>query len=460
MGGTRADGRDGLSEDGIRTPETPRRLQPLRYLRDPFGAMERWAEYGDVVHLDLFTDSGAYLVTDPDIVTAVLTTRSESFRKGEVRRKKFERVLGRGVHDAPQDLWERTQPVIAPYFSYQRVSDARDSLYERVSAAADRAAREGARGDGTIEFDAARFSEELTLDLLAQYAFGAAVPDDLRDLVLATSELVMEEVRPTYGSLLPAWVPTPRRIRLKRLLDTVDSRVYDRIEETLHGDDPNEYLKALAGTAPDLFDRDQLRDEYVTIIAAGHRTTATALTAGLGVLARNADVAERLRGDVDAMVASHGSVPEGLRAADVEDRYLGGFIREVLRLYPPSPYIMRDAVTDVEIAGVEFPEGATVWMPQWLLHRDSRFWTDPEAFHPERWLSGEATRDDDSYIPFGVGPRRCLGQHLADTEMKLTFAELSRRFTFEPADGEPLAVAPSLTTMVVEGSDLRVQRRR
>jgi cytochrome P450 len=270
---------------------------------------------------------------------------------------------------------------------------------------------------------------------------------------------VMEEVRPTYGSLLPTWVPTPRRVRLKRLLDRVDRHLYERIDDLLSGEATNDYLRGLSEADPELFDRDQLRDEYITIIAAGHRTTSTALTAGLGVLARNSDVADRLRADVDAILDSHGSLAEGIYAADVENRYLGGFIREVLRLYPPSPHIIRDAVTDVSIDDVVFPEGATVWMPQWVLHRDSRYWADPEAFRPERWLTGEAPKEDDSYLPFGAGPRRCLGQHLADVEMKLVFAEMVSRFELEPAETDSIEVAPSLTTVVLQGHDLLIQHR-
>lgn len=450
---------DTTDRSRVTSPEASPWQQSLSYLRAPFDAMERWAAQGDVVHVDVFTDTGAYLVTDPAMVTAILTTHSDSFRKGEVRRKKFERVLGQGVHDAPRDLWDRTQPIIAPHFGYQRVQAACDDLYAGVEAAADDLAADVRDAAGQVPLDAASFSEALTLELLARYVFGEPLPADLREMVLEGGELVMCEVRPTYGSLLPTWVPTPRRVRLKRQLQAIDEYVYDRIDAVLDGDATNEYLEQLHEANPELFERDQLRDEYITIIAAGHRTTSTALTAGLGVLARNTDVAERLRDDVAALLDTHDSLPDAVRSSDVENRYLGAFIREVLRLYPPSPHILRDARTDVEIEGVRIPEGATVWLPQWVLHRDDRFWTDPRTFRPQRWLTGDATPNDDCYLPFGAGPRRCLGQYLADAEMQLVFAELIDRFRFEPAGDEPLSLAPSLTTMVTSGADLLVSRR-
>ncbi|MFB6219107.1 MAG: cytochrome P450 [Halobacteriaceae archaeon] len=434
-------------------PATPGWRQTLAYLRDPFGAVERWAEAGDVVHLDLFTDDGVYLVTDPGIVRAVLTTREGQFRKGAVRRRKFQRVLGEGVHDAPRGLWERTQPIIAPLFGYQRVADAAGELYDTVRAAAD-----GVAADDE-PLDAAEFSERLTLDLLAKYVFGADLPAELRELVLSGGDLVMAEFRPGYGSLLPPWVPTPRRLRLKRLLDRVEEYLDGHIEAVLDGAAADEYVEFLHGADPELFDPGQIRDEYITIVAAGHRTTSTALTAGLGVLARDQDVAARLRTDVADLVEEYGSVPAAAVEGDIEGRYLGGFIREVLRLYPPSPHIMRDALAPVEIDGVRFPEGATVWMPQWVLHRDPRFWADPAAFRPGRWTEGAASGDDDSYIPFGAGPRRCLGQYLADMEMQLVFAEMVRRFAFDPATDEPIDVEPSLTTVVTAGSELLVRPR-
>lgn len=440
------------------SPATSGWRQRLAYLRDPFGAVEEWAQAGDVVHLDLFTDDGVYLVTNPDVVQAVLTTREQQFRKGEVRRRKFRRVLGEGVHDAPRELWERTQPVIAPLFGYQRVAAATGELYGTVAAAADGVADDVDAG-GETELDAARFAEALTLDLLAEYVFGGDLPPALRELVLTGGDLVMEEVRPSYGSLLPPWLPTPRRVRLKRVLDRVDGVLSERIDEVLAGERADEYVEFLREADPDLFDRDQIRDEYVTIVAAGHRTTSTAITAGLGVLARDADVARRLRADVDALLEEHGSVPDAVVDADVEGRYLGGFVREVLRLYPPSPHVMRDALCDVEVEGVRFPEGATVWMPQWALHRDPRYWEAPRTFRPERWTEGSATGDDPSYLPYGAGPRRCLGQYLADAEMKLVFAEMVRRFAFDPARAEPLDVEPSLTTVVTSGADLVVRPR-
>lgn len=447
---------DTTDGSSITTPEAPDWRHPLIYLRDPFHAMERWSNRGDVVHVNVFTDSGAYLVTDPEMVNAILTTHSDGFRKGEVRREKFERVLGQGVHDAPRELWDQTHPLIAPHFSYQRVQGACDSLYECVVGAADTLAADLQDDPGRTTLDAASFSEQLTLELLARYAFGSSLPADLRKRVLEGGELVMQELRPTYGSLLPAWVPTPRRVRLKRQLQAIDDHLYDRIDAVLNGEESNEYLERLHEANPGLFDTEQLRDEYITIIAAGHRTTATALTAGLGVLARKPEIAERLRDDVGDLLSTHPSLPDAVRSGEIENRYLGAFIREVLRLYPPSPHIIRDALTDVTIEGVQFTEGDTVWLPQWVLHRDDRFWTDPETFRPERWLWGAATRNDECYLPFGAGQRRCLGQYLADAEMQLVFAELINRFSFEPARDEPLSFAPSLTTMVTGGADLRV----
>jgi cytochrome P450 len=191
----------------------------------------------------------------------------------------------------------------------------------------------------------------------------------------------------------------------------------------------------------------QLIDECVTLFAAGHETTANALTFTLWLLARHPDVAARLAAEVDAALG-----PDRPPGIDDLDRlpYARAVLAESMRLYPPAWIQGRQAVEDCAVGGYRVPAGTVVFVSQWVTHRDPRWWPDPERFDPGRFLPGAAADADAgrpkwAYFPFGGGSRQCVGEAFAWAEATLVLAVLARRWRVEPVDAGPLTLDPGIT---------------
>jgi cytochrome P450 len=202
-------------------------------------------------------------------------------------------------------------------------------------------------------------------------------------------------------------------------------------------------------------DEEQIKDEVVTLLLAGHETTALALSYTLFLLATNPEQADRLRAELDEKVNG------GPLSMDVVEElpYTKRTIREGMRVYPPVQSLVRETTEPVELDGYELSEGTVVTVQQWVLHRDPRFYEAPGAFRPGRW--SEEFRDSlprFAYFPFGGGPRRCIGENLAKLEARLVLATIAQEWEFEPVTDE-LSFSPSITLRPDGAVKVRVRRR-
>ncbi len=201
----------------------------------------------------------------------------------------------------------------------------------------------------------------------------------------------------------------------------------------------------------------QLRDEVVTLVLAGHETTALALFDVLYLLHRSPDVQDRLDAELDAVLG--GRVPT---AEDVPRlKYTEWVVREAMRLYPPAWGIAREALVDCEIGGYDVPKGTQLFLTQWLVHRDARWFEDAEVFRPERWDNDLVKRlPRCAYFPFGDGPRICIGNHFAMMEAVLVLATIASRYHLSVEPGQALELLPSIALRPRHGLRMRVHRRR
>lgn len=192
----------------------------------------------------------------------------------------------------------------------------------------------------------------------------------------------------------------------------------------------------------------QLRDEVMTLFMAGHETTANTLAWAWVLLARHPDVEAQLHAEIDLVLGS--------RLPTVADlprlRYTENIVHETLRVYPTVWVIGREAVEPVELGGYWIPSGMTVLMPQWVIHRDSRWFDDPETFHPERWVNGLAQRIHRyAYFPFGGGPRICIGNNFALMEATLILATIARQYRLKLAADAVITPLPTITLRPAHG---------
>jgi cytochrome P450 len=415
---------------------------PLRCVRD----------YGDVVRLRL-GPLVVYLINHPHDIEQVLRGDHRRFRKDRGTRL-LSAVLGQGLVTSEGELWRRQRRLAQPAFQLDQVQK-----YAAVmSDCAARALREWRPGQTRdVHADLMR----LTLEIVARALFGANVADQA-DRVGRALEAILEYFANPVA-LFPwlQWLPLPVIRRYRRAVRDLDALFYGTIARQragpAAGDDLlSRFLAARDEDGSRMTDR-QLRDELATLFLAGHETTALALSFCFYLLARHPEADARLADELDEVL--RGRPPS---AADVPRlRYAEWVVKEAMRLYPPVPSIGREALADWEVGGYRLPRGSQLALLQWVVHRDPRWFADPEAFRPERWDNDLARRlPRGAYFPFGDGPRICIGNHFALMEAVLILAAVAQRYRLELAPGYTLDLLPSVTLRPKGGVRVVVHERR
>jgi len=407
-------------------PPGPRSWVPgssLRAMqRDPLSFLTRIArEFGDVAHFT-FGPQHLYLVNEPDLIRDVLITKQHSFMKGRaLQRTKL--LLGEGLLTSEGDFHLRQRRLMQPAFHRDRLA----RYGEVMVANAERTASAWRDGE-TI--DVAQEMMRLTLAIVAQTLFGSEVSGEADEISRALTELM--EVFTISLNPFTQWLqklPLPKTRATQRAIDRLDATVFRMIEERRRsGIDRGDLLSMLLLAQDEqggggMTDR-QVRDEAMTLFLAGHETTANALSWTWYLLAQHPEVERRLH--------------EG------NDAYARMVLAESMRLYPPAWIIGRLALEDVEIGGYTIPRGAIVIVSQYVMHRDPRYWPDPERFDPLRFADDSA-RPKFAYFPFGGGSRICIGEGFAWMEGVLVLTTLARRWSLALAQPLPVLPKPVIT---------------
>jgi cytochrome P450 len=257
-------------------------------------------------------------------------------------------------------------------------------------------------------------------------------------------------------------VPTPANLRLRRAIRGLDAILFRIIDDRRRGGQDRGDLLSMLLRAQDeddgtgMTDR-QLRDETMTLFMAGHETTANTLAWAFYLLARHPAAEARLHAELDEVLGGRPPTFDdlpGLKWADM-------VVTETLRYYPTVWLLGREAVEPVTVGGYDVPVGHTVFMSQWVVHRDPRWFDDPESFRPERWADGLARRlPRYAYFPFGGGPRVCVGNQFAQTEAVLLLATIARRYRLRLAPGAVVTPLPTMTLRPDRGVRVILDARR
>lgn len=422
------------------------------FASDRLGFATRMArEYGDVVHIPV-TGGDFYALFHPDHVRRVLVDNNQQYVKGEFFQRQLD-FLGTGVLNADGEAWRRQRHAVEPAFHPDRIEGYASFMVEATERMVD------SWSDGAVR-NVHGDMMKLTLEIVAKALFDV----DLRSAESAVGralETIMAGTRRRTSRIvdIPDWVPTPTNRALEQAERTLDTIVADIIDERRGADDAGDVvsslLRAEGPNGERMTDR-QIRDEVMTLLLAGHETTAQALTYTWFLLAHHPQVEATL---LDELASTLGG--ESPTAADVEVlEYTERVVRESMRLYPPVWSIVREPVADDVIGGYRIPAGSTVSMYQWVLHRDPRFYDDPLAFDPDRWTDGfRESLHPFAYIPFSAGPRRCLGDRFAMLEAQLVVATMLQSVHLEAVPGEALDLAPSITLRPADGLRMRIKAR-
>jgi cytochrome P450 len=410
-------------------------------------------EFGDVARMQ-FGPRTVYLLSSPELIEDVLVTRNRSFRKHYAFR--FLRpLLGDGLLISEGETWLRQRRLMQPAFG--RESLAR---YGGIMVADAEKMLQG-WSDGQPR-DIYHDMTQLTLRIAAKTLMDIDIGQQLED-VGRGQDVAMDDFRRRFQSPLPLplWLPTPKNLRMRAALRRLDAVIHGIIRQRR---DSNEFRGDLLSILMRAQDEDgsrmtdrQLRDETMTLLLAGHETTANALSWTWYLLAQHPHVEQKLLEELEAVLG------ERLPTADDWPRlvYTERVVKESMRLFPPAYTIGRAACEETTIGDYRVPRGTTVFMSQWVVHRDSRWYADPEKFEPDRWSQSlERERPKYSYFPFGGGPRVCIGNTFAMMEATLLVAAVARRYQIRLAEDRPVQPWPTITLRPRGGIPVIVRRRK
>ncbi len=422
---------------------------PLRMMTDGV------REFGEIVGFR-FAYMRYVVVADPEGIKHVLVGNHRNYTKS-VNYAGLKVILGNGLLTAEGEPWRKQRKLTQPAFHRERLSGFADTMAECTRDMLDRWDRR--EDDGTV--DAHEEMMRLTFRIVGRTLLSAELDGEAKAIGEAmgigikwANDYVESVVR------LPPWVPTPNNIRFNRAKRTIDELmdriISERRSSTERRDDLLGMLMEMKDeeTGEGMSDK-QLRDELLTLVLAGHETTANALSFALHVLSQHPDVLLALRREADEVLA--GRMPT---LADVPRlTYTGQVIEEVMRLYPPAWALERQAIEDDVINGYRIPKGAVIGIAPWVTHRLPRLWPNPEGFDPSRFTKeAKEARHKHAYLPFGGGPRTCIGNAFAMMELQIVLPMIIQRYRLDLVPGFRMELEPTITLRPKKGVPMHLHR--
>lgn len=439
-------------------PGPPRTATPKLFRQlvgDRLGLMTTAAAYGDAALLAIGPKK-LYLFNHPDHAKHVLADNSGNYRKG-IGQIQARRALGDGLLTSDGELWREQRRMIQPVFQPRRIA-ARDTAVAEEAAALVARLRDHAGAARPV--DVLEEMTRLTLGVLGRTLLDADLSalESVGPSFEAVQDQAMFEVV-TMG-LVPMWVPLPRQLRFRgarrHLQRVVDRMVAERLARPEpDGDDVVTRLLPLIERGAE--GRQRLRDELVTLMLAGHETTASTLSWTFHLLDRAPDAWERLRAEAVEVLGDRLPRHDDLRRL----HYTTMVVQEAMRLYPPVWILPRVARDDDEVGGYHVPAGADVLVCPYTLHRHPRFWDDPDRFDPDRFAPDRSSdRPRYAYLPFGAGPRFCVGSSLGMMEAVFVVALVARELRLASPPGRRAVPEPMLSLRVRGGLPMTVHPAR
>jgi len=426
----------------------------LSMVRDPLGFYDRVGRMdADVVGYNVAGTTG-YFVTHPDLVEQILVTDASDYEKGALLQRSLGEYIGEGLFLLEGKEWNEQRTALQPAFYRERIAAYGETMTDFARTTADDW-QDGRRLNVLPEM------QTYTLRVLGKTLLDVDI-DRTAEALEPLLDALRERLDPRSPSAyVPLWVPTPtnRRVRSARadFEATLDDIIAERqAEATADREARDDVLSLLLSLDEATMTRERLGHQLLTFLVAGHDTTALTLTYTWFLLGNHPEAQRRLHEELDATLGDDDPTAEDL----FELPYLDTVLTEVLRLYPPAFTTFRQPTKPVQLGGYEIGSDAQLTIPQWLVHRDERWYDDPDAFRPDRWTDDfEASLPDYAYYPFGGGPRHCIGMRFARMEAKLAIATLARRYRFETLTESPLELAMRITLSPAEPVTVRVHER-
>lgn len=415
-------------------------------------------DHGEVSRLT-FGPYEYYLVNDPEVVKHVLVDNAKNYTKSKSY-DGLRLVMGNGLVTSEGEFWRRQRKLAQPAFHKDRLASFADTM---VDATEQMLGRWGSE-PGPRVLDVHAELMRLTLSIVGRTLFGKDLGAEAGEAaeIGEAIRVGLRHANDHAESLikLPQWLPTPANVRFARAVKTLDAMVFRLIEARRRTQGHEGDLLAMLMAARDdgnegMTDR-QLRDEVMTLVLAGHETTAVALGWTFTLLSQHPDVERKVRAELAAVI--------GARAPRFEDvanlPYTAQVLAECMRLYPPVWVFERSAIGPDRLGDYAIPAGTTIGIAPFTLHRNPRFFPNPEGFDPERFSKEAiAARPRTAYLPFAIGPRQCIGDGFARMEATLLLATILPRFQLSLLPGFQPEPEAKVTLRPRDGLPMQIDRR-
>ena len=376
------------------------------------------------------------VANDPKLIRHILVERVKSFKMAKTRQIVLRPILEDGLLTAENPVWKRSRKAMAPVFTPKHIHGFADGMERVTQEFSDKYAADNG------PFDIARDMTELTFNVLAETLFSNEIEGDPKEF-----EQKIERLFETVGRVdpfdivnAPTWVPRLKHFTgwgvLRYFRKLVRQTIETRADKIANGDTPpDDFLTLLLrAEGPDGLSRKEVEDNVITFIGAGHETTARALGWTLYLLAKAPEERAKVEAEAKEITAKYENPLDWVERMP----HTRAAFEESMRLYPPAPVISREAIEDIEWDGIVIKKGSQCLVMPWTLHRHEQYWDQPNAFIPSRFLPENREQIDRyQYLPFGAGPRVCIGQSFAIQEAIIILGVLLSRFRFDMAPGAP-----------------------
>lgn len=425
---------------------------PLNYL------MAAAEQYGDLVQFPIGSRM-VYLANHPDFARQILQDNHRNYTKDTIQYRQLATITGRGLLTNDGEDWLRQRRLAQPAFHKERIERLGGMIAQYTNQML--AGWDPAAGSGSpVDLDEAML--QLTLRIVGKALFSIDLGQEAHTLTHAVLTALDHIVYKASNFLaLPEAVPTPRNLRFRGALRTLDRAVYGLIAQRRQQSQPPDDLLSMLLAARDeqtgaAMTDQQVRDEVLTILIAGHETVASALTWCWYLLALHPESQARLAEEAHSLpdLLADGSL------SPLHLPYTQQVFEEALRLYPPAWLITRRATGPDRLGKYEIPAGSLLIISPYVMHRHPHFWSNADSFDPARFESGARKNlHKFAYIPFGGGPRLCIGDRFALYEAQCILALIARRFRLELPSGSQVEMAPLVTLRPRHGLPLQIRRR-
>ncbi|WP_219834837.1 cytochrome P450 [Paenibacillus sp. R14(2021)] len=432
----------------------------FRFQRDPLGFLVDARPLGDVVSLRTSSFRPTFIINAPAYVQEILVHQEDRMRKGRSAGV-LRRTIGDGLLTSEREQHRQQKRYMTPAFYKERIQTYAEIVVEETR-------KLGAALQDGVPIAMHDAMMQLTLGIIARTMFGTELEHDKARLAHAVDVTIRHTARTIFSPIiLPFNWPTPGNKAHRQAIGTLEQMIYGAIAAARKH--PDAYADNLLGLLLDTTDEDgkpladtEIRDQMMTMLLAGHETTANALVWAWHGLERAEGAADQLHRELDAARIRERESGERMSAAARyrEVPYTKQVIQETLRLYPPAWAILREAEHGLEMLGDQFPARSSFLISPYAIHRNDEVFGDAKAFRPDRFKEGTSAWARFAYFPFGGGSRGCIGSQFAMMEAALILGTLAEQFTFKSAAGQDDPVPEPLVSLRIKGGRIMIPHRR